>query len=115
LSLWHFVAATLAAPLKGGSGDDTFAFTKINDGRDIILDFQLGADKIDVSAILSDTAYGSLNPFTDYIRIGQTGRRNSTISVLDANRSREGREVFRDLVLVRNVLAAELNENSFVL
>jgi len=101
--------------LKGGSGEDTFAFLKSSEGKDTILDFQIGTDKIDVSAILNNTAYNSLTPFTDYIRIGQSGRRNSTISILDARRSGGGREVFRDLALVRNVMATELDESSFLL
>lgn len=101
--------------LRGGAGRDTFVYTRVNDGKDTIADFHIKQDRIDLSAILSDAGYSSTSPFEDYIRIGQRGRNNSTVSVLDLERSRPNRNVFRELAIVRNVIASELSENSFML
>ena len=101
--------------LRGGRGKDTFIYTRVNDGKDTIADFHIRQDKIDLSAILSNTGYNSATPFEDYVRIGQRGRNNSTVSVLDLERSRPSRDVFRELATIRNVMATELNERNFVL
>ena len=101
--------------LKGGEGQDIFVYTSVKDGQDSILDFKVGEDKFDLSSILSDAGYKSATPFEDYVRIGQKGRKNSSVSVLDLERSRPNRDIFRELATVRNVTAAEFNESSFIL
>ena len=101
--------------LNGGTGNDIFVYTSVKDGQDTIQDFRIGEDKFDLSAILSDPSYNSATPFADYVRIGQKGRRNASVSVLDLERSRPNRDVFRELATVRNVTAAEFNESSFIL
>jgi hypothetical protein len=42
--------------LKGGRGKDTFAFTGLDDGKDKILDFGRGGDRIDLSGLDANTA-----------------------------------------------------------
>jgi Ca2+-binding RTX toxin-like protein len=41
--------------LTGGDGNDIFAFQNIGDGRDVIVDFVRGADRIDMSSLFAAT------------------------------------------------------------
>ena len=59
--------------LTGGGGADTFVYNHSGHGLDTIIDFEVGLDKIDVSAILADAKYGSANTFADYIQVVGTG------------------------------------------
>lgn len=102
--------------LRGDSGSDTFVYNRVNEGTDIIIDFELGTDVIDLSAILSDRRYDSATPFEDYVRIGSAGRRNSSVEVLDINRTRaSGSPVFRKLAVVNRVTVDQIDASSFLL
>lgn len=58
-----------ADSLRGGSGSDIFDFNNVNETgntattRDVILDFQQGQDRIDLSTIDASTALGGNNAF----------------------------------------------------
>lgn len=101
--------------LRGGQGRDTFVYTRVNDGKDTVTDFHIRQDRFDLSAILSEAGYDSTTPFEDYIRIGQRGQNNSTVSVLDLERSQPNKNVFRELAIIRNVVVAELSKSNFML
>ena len=62
--------------LTGGEGQDTFVYKKIDHRRDIITDFELGIDKIDLSDIFKDFNYTSANAFKDYVKLGAIRRRH---------------------------------------
>jgi len=101
--------------LRGGSGRDTFIYRKINEGRDVILDFELGKDVIDLSAIFADARYDSATPFEDYVTLGQVGRNSTKISVLDISRSRPEKSVFREIATLNKVSVTEVDASSVVL
>jgi Ca2+-binding RTX toxin-like protein len=42
--------------LAGGDGNDKFAFSSFSDGRDVVLDFVRGSDRIDMSSLFAETA-----------------------------------------------------------
>ncbi|MEO1621335.1 MAG: hypothetical protein AAFU53_09935, partial [Cyanobacteria bacterium J06632_3] len=100
--------------LRGGSGRDTFVYRNLNEGRDVILDFELDKDIIDLSAIFTDTRYDSATPFEDYVKLGQIGD-STKLSVLDINRSRPGKAVFRDIATLNKVSAADIDASNIAL
>jgi hypothetical protein len=51
--------------LKGGPGSDVFVYNSLSEGRDSIIDFELGIDKIDISAVLGEIGYTGNDPFGD--------------------------------------------------
>ncbi len=57
--------------LTGGGGADKFVFTSLNDRRDQITDFEVGADVIDVSQVLDAIGYVGNDPISDgYVQLG---------------------------------------------
>lgn len=72
--------------LNGGSGADVFVFQSIADGADLIEDFQLGIDRIDLSAIF--LAAGSVvTPanLSQYLQITPAGAGADSFLGIDAN------------------------------
>jgi len=68
--------------LVGGVGRNTFAYNNIAEGKDEILDFTPGKDKIDVSRILDTYRYLGNNPLTDgMIRVGLSSSNDSVITI----------------------------------
>jgi len=43
--------------LSGGSGADTFVYTSVLDGQDVISDFEVGTDVVDIDALLDSLGY----------------------------------------------------------
>ncbi|BDH44727.1 hypothetical protein TUM12370_07710 [Salmonella enterica subsp. enterica serovar Choleraesuis] len=60
--------------LHGGSGKDTFKWTSEDIGSDIIKDFNINEDKIDLSDILKDVGEGDLSQF---INVTTNGANNT--------------------------------------
>ena len=100
--------------LEGGSGKDTFAFSSLSEGRDIILDFKVGQDLIDLSIILDGSEYSSTTPFEEYIRLGQVGP-NTRLEILNVSASGGGQKIFEELAVIRNVNPTDFDQSSFVL
>ena len=100
--------------LSGGLGRDRFVYSKLSDGNDIIVDFQIGEDVIDLSALFSDERYSSARPFEDYVRIGETSH-GTQISVGDISRSQPDRIVYQEIVLLSDVRADGIDASSFLL
>ncbi|BCL38132.1 putative Ig domain-containing protein [Nostoc sp. MS1] len=70
--------------ITGGSGADTFVYQNIRDAGDIIKDFELRQDVIDVSQVLSSFGYGGFNPIADgYIQFGTYA--DGTVILLDSD------------------------------
>jgi uncharacterized protein YjiK/2',3'-cyclic-nucleotide 2'-phosphodiesterase (5'-nucleotidase family) len=58
--------------LTGGMGNDEFVYTSLRDAGDTITDFQVGQDKIVLSALLDTlvpTGYNRANALNDYVRV----------------------------------------------
>jgi len=104
--------------LSGGTGRDRFVYEGINEGNDIIKDFQVGEDLIDLSAILSAPEYNSATPVEDYIRVSELTGGASTagtqVSVLDANRSRFGKDFYKEIAVLEGVEVSSVSDISFV-
>lgn len=59
--------------MTGGRGRDTFVYKSISDASDLINDFNVRQDKLDLSAILANGNFNSANPFEDYFQFRQNG------------------------------------------
>ena len=97
--------------LDGGKGHDTFAFDQIDHRRDIITDFELGIDQIDLSSIFKDAIYTSANAFNDYVKLVQLGADTKVkIDVLGDNGNQ-----FKTVAQLINVDKTALTADHFVL
>lgn len=68
--------------LVGGTGANIFDYDNISQGRDEILNFTPGKDKIDVSTLLDRIGYNGNNPLADQrIKIGVSDVTNTVISI----------------------------------
>lgn len=66
--------------LYGGSGNDTFMFEALTDGLDIIKDFEIGQDSLDLTSLVSIT-----DPLTqsiaDFVYANDDGAGNTVVSI----------------------------------
>ncbi|NER01566.1 MAG: endonuclease [Okeania sp. SIO3C4] len=93
--------------LTGGGGDDTFVYTSILDAGDIITDFEVGSDKIDLAGVLDGFGVAGFDPIADGY-VGFRSRRGNTILTIDPDGT-TGNARARSFLLVRDVNPAELN------
>lgn len=100
--------------LSGGRGRDMFVFGGLYEGQDRILDFKVGADLIDLSAIFVSEQYDSATPFDDYIQLGQSSSGGTNVSVLDLSRTTSTQSVFKTVVTIDNAAPAKIDAGSFV-
>ncbi len=92
--------------LTGGDGDDEFVFTAPTEGIDTIVDFTLGADKIDLDALFLAVGYQGNDPIADgIVQFANSG--SNTVLYVDPDGS--GAAAKRALAVVLNVSAAALN------
>jgi Ca2+-binding RTX toxin-like protein len=99
--------------LTGGSGSDTFVYTDITDAGDMIMDFTVGSDKIEIKDVLKSRGYGGSNPMTDgYLSVRQV---NAGLTSVQFDPDGLG-NLFRPapFILLKNVQASTLDINSFV-
>ncbi|WP_293119281.1 ExeM/NucH family extracellular endonuclease [Okeania sp. SIO1I7] len=93
--------------LTGGAGDDTFVYTGLRDAGDIITDFEVGSDKIDLVEVLDSFDFAGFDPIADGY-VGFRSRRGNTILTIDPDGT-AGNGRARSLLLVQDVNPAELN------
>jgi hypothetical protein len=68
--------------LVGGHGQNIFSYNNIAEGRDEIINFTPGKDKIDVSKLLDKMGYNGSNPLADQtIKLGVSDVTNTVISI----------------------------------
>ncbi|NEP55157.1 MAG: calcium-binding protein [Moorea sp. SIO3C2] len=63
--------------MKGGEGADTFAYKEMRDKGDLIVDFDVAADVLDLSSVLAELGYGNATfneLLDDVIVLGQSKR-----------------------------------------
>lgn len=100
--------------LTGGAGHDTFIYQKVKDFGDTITDFEIGIDKIDLSALFKGEDDGGkdiLEDFGDYVKFKQLGA-NTKVRV---NSQGEEDGKFKTLATLMNVEKTALSANDFVL
>ncbi|MDH4444806.1 MAG: 5'-nucleotidase C-terminal domain-containing protein [Akkermansiaceae bacterium] len=90
----------------GGAGDDTFVFTSVRDSGDIITDFVIGSDKLDVADLLRSmrvtSSAGALGTRLTFTNVGQNCAVNYVLPGAAP----------RILVTVNGTTAAQLNSAS---
>ncbi len=92
--------------LSGGGGMDTFIYNEITEGGDIIVDFTVGEDRIDLSGLLSGLGVTSEDPIADgYVSFRD--RASASFVLVDADGFGPNRA--RTLIKVDGVTAADLN------
>ncbi len=93
--------------LTGGGGSDTFVYTSLRDGRDIITDFEVGSDQIDLSQVLDAIGFSGVDPIADGY-IGFVSSSNGTHLTIDPDGiSGSGRS--HSILLAQGVTVAEFN------
>ncbi|MDJ0662458.1 MAG: type I secretion C-terminal target domain-containing protein [Crocosphaera sp.] len=93
--------------MTGGAGDDTFVYTSIVDGGDIITDFEVGNDKIDLAELLDGVGFAGVDPIADgYVGFGSRG--SDTILSIDPD-GEIGSSRDRSFLLAQEVDAVALN------
>ena len=93
--------------VTGGGGDDTFVYTSIVDGGDIITDFEVGSNKIDLVGVLDGVGYTGTEPIDDSY-VGFSSRGTDTILTIDPD-GNAGTGRARSFLLVEDVDAVALN------
>ena len=95
--------------ITSGGGDDTFVYTSVVEAGDIITDFEVGSDKIDLSAVLEGVGFTGLDPIAEGY-LGFRSRGADTILTLDPDGAM-GSGRARSFLLVQEVTSAELNNS----
>ena len=93
--------------LTGGAGSDTFVYTSLRDGRDIITDFEVGTDQIDLSEVLNAVGFGGVDPITEGY-VGFASSSSGTYLTIDPD-GISGSGSSRSILLAQGVTEAELN------
>jgi predicted extracellular nuclease len=92
------------------AGNDILVYESVTDGGDIVTDFEVGADRIDLSALLTSLGYTGSDPFTDgYVVVVPRGA--LTMVLLDTDGD-TGRSPARPFILLQGVGAAALNDRA---
>lgn len=95
--------------LTGGLGSDRFVIRSVTERGDIITDFQVTQDVIDIRKILGKPGYDRAQPFQTYVQLTQSGA--NTVVNVDFNGSAAGG--FKPLATLVGVIATSLSAQSF--
>jgi len=99
--------------MEGGFGDDTFLFRRMDlRGRpDVITDFEVGSDIIDLQRVFGVPRLTSDDPFEDFVRI--KGNSNRTAVQINRRGDLEGVN-FKTLVVLKDVDFNSIDVDSFI-
>ena len=93
-----------------GAGSDVIVYNGLADGGDIITDFEVGSDRLDLARVLRGIGYVASNPIGDgYVGFIPTGA--NTLLTIDADGS-AGPGVARSFILLQAVTPTQLNNPS---
>lgn len=97
----------------GGAGSDTVLFKRkdLFDRPDIFLDFEVGADLIDIGKVFKGRKFKSNAPLDDFMRLN--GSRRRTVVAIDSNGNLPG-TAFEKLIVLKGVDANSIDEDSFL-
>jgi len=95
--------------LTGGSDNDIFFYSDMDGKRDLILDFEPGNDRLDLSEPLKLSGYNGNNPIADgYIVVESVGER---YLIIGFDEDGLGGDAVKNVVLIKNTDHAECMEN----
>jgi len=98
--------------LTGGEGDDVFTYVAMTDGIDWIEDFQPGADRVDLRAVLAGIGYDGTDPIADLVvrlRDGVLKDGRPVVKVqIDSDGSGRGAR-WQSLVMLVGLTSAEID------
>ncbi|MCJ8281167.1 MAG: hypothetical protein MJK14_15135 [Rivularia sp. ALOHA_DT_140] len=99
--------------LTGEGGNDEFVYTSLRDAGDIITDFEVGSDIINLSQLLDSLGYMGSDAISDgYVRFGASG--NDAFVQIDQDGAM-GSRFARTLVTLENISLSEIsNPSNFV-
>ncbi|VEP18081.1 SCP-like Type I secretion target protein (fragment) [Hyella patelloides LEGE 07179] len=97
--------------LIGSGGKDTFFYNNVQEGNDLINDFAVAEEVINLSQIVTGADYGSATPFIDYVELTQLGA--DTVVKIDPDGDIGDRKN-QNLVTLRRVAVSELTADNFV-
>lgn len=101
--------------LTGGSGRDTFQYSRLQDAGDLIVDFQVGQDVIDLSSLMANRAFGNGTPFEKFNQfVLLTAAGSSTRVQIDRDGLGTG-NAFTTVATLRNLQPSELSSTDFVI
>jgi Ca2+-binding RTX toxin-like protein len=95
--------------LTGGGGDDIFRYTALVDAGDIIRDFEVGSDKIDLAGVLDSVGFAGVDPIASGY-VGFRDRGANTLLTVDPDGS-TGSGSPRSFILVQGVSSNLLNNS----
>lgn len=100
--------------LQGGEGTDTFVYESMKDGGDLIRDFEVTMDVMDVSTLLSELGYGNStfdSLINDVIVLGQA-KRGARVGIDPDGLAGEARP--RTLAGLKGIETDELTGSNFI-
>jgi Ca2+-binding RTX toxin-like protein len=101
--------------LMGGQGKDMFVFDNVNDGVNIITDFNGNEDVIDLRSIFSQAQYSGITPYAQYLKhLKLVSVGSGTEVQIDADGNGSGM-VFKTLVKLENVGIAAIDSRHLVI
>ena len=100
--------------LTGGDGSDVFIYESIVDGGDVITDFQVGVDLIDLSVVLNSLEDRGTDPIADgFVQFGTDNLQDSFV-IIDPD-GITGNAESRLFILVENIAVNDLaNPDNFI-
>ncbi|WP_124969721.1 Ig-like domain-containing protein [Aphanothece sacrum] len=99
--------------LTGEQGKDKFVYQNIRDAGDIIKDFEINQDKIDLSALLDSLGYGGSNPIADgYLKFGSRG--SDAVILIDEDGLTSTKRALPFITVEKVALAAIQDPNNFI-
>lgn len=97
--------------ITGGLGADRFIYTQVNEGQDVIVDFQIRRDLLDLQQLFDKPGFTRRNPVDRYLQFVQQGA--ATAVQIDANGDALGTSL-RTLVLLEGVTSTSLSAANFI-
>lgn len=96
--------------LTGNDGNDIFRYTGLVDAGDMITDFEVGSDKIDLIGVLDSVGFAGVDPIAEGYVGFSPSRGTDTILTIDPDGA-AGSGRARAFILVQGVTDAELNNS----
>ncbi|NEQ96068.1 MAG: hypothetical protein F6K30_04970 [Cyanothece sp. SIO2G6] len=98
--------------LAGGAGADIFEYRRIRDGRDVITDFTIGEDRVDLSRVIARIrGLSGQTLLGDIVQLQQSNRH--TLVLIDRD-GIAGPEDATELIRLQRIDASDLSDSDFI-